>query len=233
MVRRFNKTVLGTLLLVAVSASHLYADLLLAVDFDINQAGIQDTAIVDSNGKTTAWIVLYLSNDSDLYSYGFSVRYNSNRLILDSKDDTPPSNVNGKIFDEVLTEDRSVSGSGGGFANYTEINRFDGKIRDKTDTLVITAPEISGGLVLAELKFTVIGTGDDLLIMPGLFEPPDQVFIFDGFLGNISNVTFQPGNISAVPEPSSLLLVAAGGLVWAGRKRISANWKRSRESVKD
>ncbi len=228
MISRFKTAILSFALIILLSAELLRADLLLAVDFDINQAGIQSNAVVDTNNKTTAWIVLYLTGDTDLYGYQFSVRFNADRLSLDSKDDNPPTNVNGKQFVESFTNEHSVSGSGGGFANYIEINRFDGKILDPSNTLVITAADTSGGLVLGVLNFTLRGVGDDLLIMPGLFEPKTGIDAapFDAFLGEISNVSFQGGTITAVPEPSSLLFVsAAAGLIWTMKRRFSVTRK--------
>ncbi|MDX1929654.1 MAG: PEP-CTERM sorting domain-containing protein [Pirellulaceae bacterium] len=217
----------GLMLLLSVSSS-LRADLFLAVDFDIATPGIQSNAILDSNGKTSAWLVLFLTGNTDLYAYQFSVRYNADRLTLDSKDDTPPANVNGKTFAEALTNERSSTGSDGNFANYVEINRFDGKIVDPSNTLVITGADTVNGLVLGVLNFRVRGGGDDLLVMPGVYEPfdpGDDVKPFDVFLGNdgaipVTIASFGGGSIVAVPEPSSLLLVAAVGLAWIVRRRI-------------
>ncbi len=213
---RLNKAVVSlTLMFLLSSVEQLRAELFLGVDFDINQAGVQSNAIVDSNGKTTAYIVLYLSGSTNLYAYEFSVRYNSDRLTLDSKDDNPPSVVNGKTFTESQTLDHSSFGSGGGFANYVEINRFDGKIVDPNDVLVIDQTDIPGGLVLGVLNFTVRGTGEDLLIMPGLFEAKTNfdALPYDSFLGNISSTRFEGGTITSVPEPSSMLFVAALALI--------------------
>ncbi len=212
----------------SLASSTSRADLFLAVDFDIQQAGIQSEAIVDSNGKTTAWIVLFLTGNTDLFAYEFSVRYNSDRLTLDSKNDDPPTNVNGMNFIEALTDDRSVTGSGEGFANYVEINRFDGKIDDPTNSLVITAADTLDGLVLGVMNFTVKGNGDDLIIMPGLFEPFDplnDVKPFDVFLGNngpipTTSASFLGGRIVAVPEASSVILVCLTLFLWGIGKQL-------------
>jgi hypothetical protein len=229
--KRLQSKILSLAMLLLVSACEpLRADLFLAVDFDLSTPGIQSDAIVDLNGKTTAWIVLSLTGNTDLYAYEYSVRYNADRLTLDSKDDTPPANVNGKVFTEVVTTERSSSGTDSNFANYVEINRFDGKIVDDTDTLVITAADTVGGLVLGVLNFTVRGSGDDLLIMPGvyeLFDSNNDVMPFDVFLGSdgpipVTTASFQGGRIVAVPEPSAFFLVATIGLVWLIRRRVAA-----------
>ena len=230
MLRRLKTIVFCSFLVVALFACHpVRADLILAVDFDLNQAGIQSDAIVDGNGQTTASIVLFLTETTDLYAYKFSVRFNSDRLTLVSKDDTPPS-VNGKTFIEELTLETSVSGSGGGFVNYTEIQRFDGKIPADpmgNDQYLLPADVPAGGVVLGSLTFNVIGSGDDLLVLPGEFEQPQpgDVNPLDIFLGSNGRVTttnsFQGGFIVAIPEPSSILLVASVVVMfWVVRKRL-------------
>lgn len=229
MIDRYRVSILGLAICILLLAGNpLRAGLVLAVDFDINAPGIQNEAIVDANGKTTAWLVLYLTGNTDLYAYEFSVRYNTDRLTLDSKDDTPPTNVNGKNFVEALTNDNSTSGSDQNFVNYVEINRFDGKIDDPSETLVITAADTAGGLVLGVLNFTVRGDGNDLLIMPGvyeLFDPNDDVKPFDVFLGSDGPISLSPGSflggsIVAVPEPSSWLLVTVvAGACYVGYLR--------------
>ena len=154
--RKLKTAVLSSILVLLLCASQpLHAGLFLSVDFDINEPGIQNQARADNQGNVTAWIVLFLTGNTDMYAYEFSVRYNSDRLTLISKDDNPPPNVNGKPFVESLSGENSKSGSGGGFDHYIEINRFDGKIDNNFD--VITSADIpENGLVLGVLNFTVI-----------------------------------------------------------------------------
>ena len=216
MIDRIKVTAFGLAFCILMSAGNqLRAGLVLAVDFDINATGIQNEAIVDSNGKTTAWLVLSLTGNTDLYAYQFSIRFNSDRLVLVSKDDTPPTNVNGKSFRENLTIEKTQSGSDESFANYIEINYFDGEIPDPNNqNLAITRAEIPNGLVLGVLNFQVRGSGDALLILPGLYDKndgPGDVDFPDAFQGNDGPITgsFLGGSIVAVPEPSSLLLVTA------------------------
>ena len=222
---RYKVSVFGLVFYILMLAGNpLRAELFLAVDFDINAAGIQDKAIVDANGKTTAWLVLFLTGNTQLYAYQFSVRYNSDRLFLKDgdKDDTPPINVNGKSFKENLTNDQTrIGANDGDFEHYIEINYFDGEIDGPG---YITPNDTTDGLVLGVLNFEVRGSGDAFLIKPGVydpyegqgadFEPFDVFFGRAGPLGDdepipLSPNSFQGGSIVAVPEPSSLLLVTA------------------------
>lgn len=222
------KPTIGVALLFCLFACQsLRAELILAVDFDLNEAGIQSNAIVNE-GKTTAWVVLFLTADTNIYSYKFSVRYNTNLLSSPVVDDTPPT-VNGKQFLEELNDQTVSSGSGNGFNNYDEIHRFDGKL--DVDTLFASDVPTSG-VVLAKLSFNVTGSGNELLIMPGLFEQIPASIDFnrsDTFLNDDGPVPvnlYLGGNLVAVPEPSSLLLLTFVAVALLASKPIRRKFLR-------
>ena len=186
-------------------------------------------ATVGSN--VTANFLLEITGGSTLYFYRFSVRYNDDILdFVDRSEDTRPEGwgPTQALPNELESSPDPVGQSAlsplGG--NFLELRRFDGESDDSDKDIG------AGFYKLGSVTYTLssIPLVGDLLIQPGKFELSDDAAqvedpLVDTFLTEINGTTvsvpvsFQQG-IIAVPEPSSILLLSAGGIGILVRKKF-------------
>ena len=171
----------------------------------------------------TANFLLELTGASTLYSYRFSVRYNTDRFEFLSRHEESRPDSWLPILNLDNSEPLPVAQSGESplAGNFQELRRFDGESRDPLDDIG------SGFYHLGHVTYrlTSLPQSGELLIQPGRFEQFEgsgttvEAGLEDKFLAEQAgeflevSVVFQQG-IIAVPEPSSfaLLLLGVGGV---------------------
>jgi len=205
------------------------AELILSVDWDTTKAGVQHEVNV-LNGEITADLVVELTGDTNIFGYNFSVRYDSQVLKWVSRDESMrPTGFVDDVDPAASAPEPEEEKMGDGFLKYRQLSLFNG-INYDTELTSTQAP-IGGGATLGRITFRVLEApaAGSVLVRPGLFNTElvgDSAF--DGFSGIIdgqevrlpvSSIVLQPGSITAVPEPSSLLLLAFSALGFLGFKR--------------
>ena len=204
-----------------MTTSVAQADLLLSVDFDPDEEGIQSTAnLVEGQILRAAFV---LTGDELVAQYKFSVQFDVGALRYRSRTDPLPKN-----WTPLTTINKPTP-----LVGEVLIRRFDGQnFRANIDLPPIVASNVP--YVLGTVEFDIISsiapTGN--LLMPGLFEStsddlgfdvPDDFWGLDSLGSPIpvsrAGLRFSGGGITAVPEPGSFLLLAGGGALWAVAKR--------------
>jgi hypothetical protein len=202
-----NSFLLASILLAAAMTSPLQARVVVSVDLDQATSGIQSTGNYLVGDTITADLFLELTDSTDLALYNFSFDYDQNGMSFVSREE----------FDfGPLSELDSTNGVD--TANGLVL-RIDG------GNFTQTAVAPLGPSSIARLTFVATGeSGGSVNLNPGLFEVG-----FDAFFNDAGEDLFAAGdvdffgataNISAVPEPSSMALIAlVGGGVAFGRRR--------------
>ena len=205
------------------SAEKANSELILSVDWDILTPGVQHE--IDTVADTIdVHLVVELTGDTNIYAYNFSVRFNSEVFDFEERNQLPrPAG-----FEDSITQGTSddfgpdAEQSGGGFFVYRTLGLFNG-INYDSELSSNDAP-VGAGAVLGRITFKVLKqpTPGTLLVSPGIFDNQlggDGTFEgFAGLIGGIetrlplSQIRFQSGSITAVPEPSSLVLFCGGSL---------------------
>jgi hypothetical protein len=188
-----------------VFTANAFGAIIVSVDLDDATPGIQNNRIFGAGQSVTAGVFMELTSPSNLAIYNFSVRYDTSELtfvsraesafgVLTETDTTNPVNTTtGTIF--------RIDGSTFGPAQTAPFGPT------RVATLVFTTTNPTGGI-------------NDIDIIAGLFQSADDLF-FDNAFNNVNTtVTFNGASISAVPEPGSVMLLAAGGagLFWFRRR---------------
>ncbi len=236
------------------------AELILSIDWDPVTPGVQNTLSSTSevNSNVRAAIVAELTGGTTLYYYRVSVRYDPERLAFVQRSET--TRVSGflaSFTEPILDSDPGPlePQSGDGFTIYRELQRFDGEEETGTGFLDATTASIGNGITLGVIDFTLLSTsGTGPLIKPGLYEsttgplggldvPLDTLTGNDGQIGAPlagnaapnpdTTLIIQVGTITAVPEPSSLLLLSlsACGLLTCERVRRRGDLGKFRRTV--
>lgn len=204
---KFCMSVLVAIAAVCSMAARSNADLILSVDLDSVTPGVQSTNTVPLlvGDQITATIYLEMTSPSTLGIYEFGVQYGTALSLVGRSEpvwtagwssDADPTNVNTP-----------------GFAD-----RFDGFANSANGqtTAVAASP-------VATLTFQVVGPGTTF-ITPGFFDPNFDFLIAangDDVTANGINIGGNV-NVAAVPEPSSMALLATAGIGgWVARRRAA------------
>jgi len=153
------------------------------------------SAMVYTGNSTTIDVTIDTGTDS-LYGYQFDILYDPSIVSLTSITEGPflPSGGATDFFTDV-----SVSGDGFVLA-----------------TLLGNIPGVTGSGTLFSLTFTGVSVGTSAVTL-------DNVNLIDGNLNPFTNSTFNPGQVPAVPEPASLLLLGTSFAgAWLRKRKLSA-----------
>lgn len=203
------KFYLGLLLatiLTASIASNAEAILIVSVDMDPGTPGIQTTNATPLHvGDTiTANLFLELTGNTSLALYNYSVEFGT-ALEYVSRTELPlAANYAEFDFHNTVTSNAAL--------------RFDG------GTFGPAAAGPLGPNQIGSITLRVIGPGT-ANVTPGVTADPNFDFFIDdaGAVIAPSLLTFNGGtvNIAAVPEPSSMALLATAGIgTWMARRRV-------------
>ncbi|MCU0708055.1 MAG: PEP-CTERM sorting domain-containing protein [Pirellula sp.] len=180
-------------------ANPLQAGLVFSIDLDPNTAGVQNSISVQPGDSVTAALVLELTEATSLDSYRISLRFDTAGLAFNEATASPLS----------------------GFRNNSSVQHSGGVVSAfGAESLQIGAgPSAPLTGVIGTVKFTALGASGMFVVEP--WEDP----VFDGsFDNNFLPLapTLQSGavNISAVPEPSSMALLALSLLPLLCRKKL-------------
>lgn len=178
----------------ALSNSNVQAGFIVSIDLD-PALGIQATNALPAhvNDRITASIMLEMTSPSTLSVYNFSIRL-GNGLSYFGRTELGFGTLTGN-------QDTNNLLVGGNTAS-----RFDAGLIGGGSYGIPTGP-----VSIGTITFDVVGTSN-LTIQPGLFDGGNFDLFVDG-LGNEvppDQITFNSGtvNITAVPEPSSFVLMA-------------------------
>ena len=178
----------------ALSNSNVQAGFIVSIDLD-PALGIQATNALPAhvNDRITAPIMLEMTSPSTLSVYNFSIRL-GNGLSYFGRTELGFGTLTGN-------QDTNNLLVGGNTAS-----RFDAGLIGGGSYGIPTGP-----VSIGTITFDVVGTSN-LTIQPGLFDGGNFDLFVDG-LGNEvppDQITFNSGtvNITAVPEPSSFVLMA-------------------------
>lgn len=178
----------------ALSNSNVQAGFIVSIDLD-PALGIQATNALPAhvNDRITASIMLEMTSPSTLSVYNFSIRL-GNGLSYFGRTELGFGTLTGN-------QDTNNLLVGGNTAS-----RFDAGLIGVGSYGIPTGP-----VSIGTITFDVVGTSN-LTIQPGLFDGGNFDLFVDG-LGNEvppDQITFNSGtvNITAVPEPSSFVLMA-------------------------
>ena len=212
----FIRSALMACLLCFTTPNLSHAAILFSVDGDSMTPGIQSTGVATVGSDFVANLFLSGTGTDSVISYNISLRYNPNQFQLISRNEqVPPTWVD--------PDPQQLSATpGDGNAYILRINA-----EDQAGT-GLAAP--FGPVSLGSFTFRPLLAGD-ALIEVGLFENP-PLFATDAdavinsnfddasstFVGQSATIT----SIAAVPEPTSIGLLAVGAVAfwWRRRSRI-------------
>jgi len=187
--------------------------IVLRVDMDLATPGIQSNLVTTPGSMVTTGLFMELTAPTSLAIYNFSVEFDRNELTFQSRSETP----------ETLTGLSELDTTNGNNISTGRLFRFDG------GTFAATGGPTGpfGPVKVGEIVFLAsapTGTGTDIDVTPGRFEP-----LFDTFFDNpgvevTNQVTFVGGSVSFVPEPTSMGLVVLGCAMasFGARRRAKA-----------
>jgi hypothetical protein len=155
----------------------------------LSVTGAADPVLVGSSGG----LDVIIDGITDLYSYQFSLNFDASVLKITGISEGAFLGTAGATFGDVGTLDNSA-----------------GTLSFVFNTLLGPTPGASGSGNLLHLLFETVGTGTSVLSF-------SDVLFVDSALVDI-DVAVQAGAVQAVPEPATLLLLAAG-LVGVGAMR--------------
>jgi hypothetical protein len=208
---------INSLLTIFLLASNARAGVILSVVLNPSYTPTSGIAVPNSalgvtavSGETiTARVFAQLTAPTSLATYVFTMEYDRNELsyVAGSRAETP-SNLPG------LSELDTTN------AVNTAFNATSGRLFAIDGNTFGTGPTAPLGPVqIATATFTASNPsglldGSDFDIRVGAFNTGIDGFFDNGFTDLIQagQVTFQNGSVSAVPEPTSLLLMSAAGL---------------------
>jgi hypothetical protein len=196
----------------------------------INEEDLVTSYTPNGDSHLTASIYLHLTQDSNLYHYRFSVRYNSELIVFHNRSQFRPDpfQPDNSVEYEYISPTKhknpdpdpvSASSEVSDVLHGMDLYRFNGIIDTDTFSQV-------GFFKVATLTFSFGSQPmhqDDRLLLPGKFEfSPDDVNILDAFLGVDQDdetvpVEFSPSggsvSISSVPEPTTALILGTLGVL--------------------
>lgn len=202
MIYRFAFAAVALTLLPAVGKSAI----IVSVDMDSATPGIQNTIESAPGSTITAGLFMELTGQTTIATYNFSVQYDTSELSLVSRAETPSA----------LTGLTELDASNPNQTNNGLLLRFDG-------TTFGNGPAAPFGPVrIGEVVFNALnptGGAADIDITAGRFEPAFDLF-FENNFNEVTNVTFVGGSVTtAIPEPSSILLLSLVGTCGAIYRR--------------
>jgi len=174
------------------------ADVVVSMDMDLSEAGIQSDTPAGNGQNLQVGIVMDITGSTQVSYYSFGIRLDDDELNYLSRVRTHwPLNV--------ISEDPPVilTGSGdsklGVTTNYLEIQGFDGATFANSAT--------AGSYLVATLTLatdSLAGDASEIDVMLGFYNAPGTVDLFaDQNDQVIAKVTFVGGSLTAVPEPSA------------------------------
>ncbi|MDZ4849120.1 MAG: PEP-CTERM sorting domain-containing protein [Pirellulaceae bacterium] len=205
-------------LLACLSSNPSHAGIVIRIDMDSVLPGIQSTVLALPGATITAGLWMELTSPSSISSYNFSVRYDSNELTFASRSETPGN----------LTGLSEIDNGAAEAAPYT-INGVPGMVLSRFDGATLGNGPVGpfGPVKVAEVNFTSSAIAGDLLdldIVPGTFDTLfNEFFDNNGNFVN-ANIQFFGGSVTAVPEPSSMMLLggATAALAWRRNRKLKA-----------
>jgi hypothetical protein len=198
-----------SMLCIAMLGSVGRSAIVLSVDMDLVTPGIQSNIEASPGATVTAGLMIELTAPTSLAVYNFSVEFDRNELTFQSRSETP----------DALTGLSELDATNGNNISTGQLFRFDGGTFAATGGPTGPFGPVRVGQV-AFLVSTPTGSATDIDVRPGRFEP-----LFDTFFDNLGSevtaqVTFVGGSVTAIPEPTSLGLVAIGCTI------MSLGWRR-------
>jgi hypothetical protein len=198
-----------SMLCIAMLGSVGRSAIVLSVDMDLLTPGIQSNIQTSPGATVTAGLMIELTAPTSLAVYNFSVEFDRNELTFQSRSETP----------DALTGLSELDSTNGNNISTGQLFRFDGGTFAATGGPTGPFGPVRVGQV-AFLVSTPTGSATDIDVRPGRFEP-----LFDTFFDNLGSevtaqVTFVGGSVTAIPEPTSLGLVAIGCTI------MSLGWRR-------
>jgi hypothetical protein len=201
----------GLILAVTCFAEPVRAGINVSVDWDGTLAnGIQSTIVANPGDTVTATIVFTITGTSSISTYEVSTRFSSDELLFVSRTDTGPSNLQntppssgntGPIY--------NIQNVGSGDPNFGAfgVNEFiAGTVPNPGDPGPTSS---SPPFAVSAITFTVRPGASGLVILPGFFNTSlDSFYDNSNTLVPESEVTFNGGSITAVPEPTAVAMVS-------------------------
>jgi hypothetical protein len=200
-----------------ISIQSVKAGLIFEIDLD-PAIGIQNTRAVAPGDTVTADVWLSIDGTTSLSSYSFSMSWNVAELNATGRNESRPPGMSPVALPGLKTFNQAT-----GKAFY-----FDGFTFD-------AGPTSGFSQRIATMTFNATnptGLSTEIDVSLGAFNVGVDAFFDNG--GNpIGQVTFRGGSITAVPEPSTLILVglaasSTGAVAWRKRKRLLKRTQASR-----
>lgn len=184
-----------------------------SIDMDLSTAGIQAQRIASDGETFDVGIVLTLTGSSTLAGYDFSIRMDDNELDFVSFTKLVPVGWESN-FNPSTTFGSNDAGLGDG--PFVQLNPIEAVDFDLADVLT------AGEFTIATMQLTVGAAFTDgfVDILPGLYDA-SNTFADGGAADITSDVVFNGGTITAVPEPGTwaVLGLASAGMALRRMRR--------------
>lgn len=205
---------LASCLVACLFASSAQADVIFSIDMDITQAGIQNTRNATSGQSFQAALVLQLNGGSRINAFSVGVDFDNTELNATDVD------FSGRPAGFEQVNDKTTLNT-----SYS-INNTTGRVRPFDAVTFANAIESNTTTIIGLITFSVLNpnadTGDVLAAQQVI--GVDDILDANTLLPIAAPIIFNPGSITAVPEPTTWLFGTV--LVGIGAGRIRKRFAR-------
>lgn len=214
---------IAIILVVACFAKRADAGITVSIDWDDTLSnGIQSSISANEGQTVIATIVFEITAGSSISGYEMSTRFSTAGLQFVSRVDTGPANL---IATGVATNNNpNAMASFPPLGNYGTNNQIQGQEPSGFNPGPVAGPAFA----VSAITFTVLPGANGVVILPGLFDTTFDRFQ-DNNLDRIpdGSIVFNGGSVTAVPEPSSIALLATPILFVGFRRSFRKRFLRS------